>query len=201
MDNKILIDTTGLKKSLDDLKDVLDSATKEMTKTLKTLKKASDSSSSFKKNIEDLIKSMSTIQSLTTNDITPPSLPSNGVSKTIGKIFPQAKPITDLIGGLFNFDKGGIVPGNFSQPVPVVAHGQEMILNPGQQAKLFKMLNGHANGGAGQAGYVYAPQIKTGASASEVFDLLNRHSRLFFSMVADGVQNDSSLRNSVRGAK
>lgn len=99
------------------------------------------------------------------------------------------------------FDSGGVIPGGFNQPVPIVAHGSEMILNPGQQANLFKMLNGQAKGGGGQPSYVYAPQIKTGASASEVFDVLNRHSRQFFSMVAEGVQTDSSLRNSVRGAR
>lgn len=104
------------------------------------------------------------------------------------------------LGGLF-FDSGGIVPGSFSQPVPIVAHGSEMILNPGQQASLFKMLNGQAlGGGNGQGSYVYAPQISTGASAQEVFEVLNRHSRQFFSMVAEGVQTNNSLRNAVRGA-
>jgi chromosome segregation ATPase len=42
---------------------------------------------------------------------------------------------------------GGIVPGMFSQAVPIVAHGSEMILNPSQQQTLFSMLNG---GGMGQ---------------------------------------------------
>jgi len=199
--DKILIDTTDLKKSMNDFKDVFDSATKEMSKTLKTLNKASRSSSSFKKNIEDFIKSLSTIQNITNRSTATESRSSRGFSTLIGSIFPQAKPITDLIGGLLGFDKGGIVPGSFSQPTPVIAHGQEMILNPGQQAKLFKMLNGQSKTAEGQAGYVYAPQIKAGASASEVFDVLNRHSRQFFFMVAEGVQTDSSLRNSVRGAK
>ena len=103
------------------------------------------------------------------------------------------------IGGLF-FGQGGVVPGSFSQPVPVIAHGSEMILNPGQQANLFKMLNGQAKGGVGQSSYVYAPQVTTGASAQEVFEVLNRHSRQFFSMVAEGVQTNNLLRNAVRGA-
>ncbi|OGI00473.1 MAG: hypothetical protein A2Y25_12040 [Candidatus Melainabacteria bacterium GWF2_37_15] len=116
----------------------------------------------------------------------------SGGGSTFGKILGG-------IGGLF-FDQGGVVPGSFSQPVPVIAHGSEMILNPGQQANLFKMLNGQAQGGGGQSNYVYAPQVTTGASAQEVFDVLNRHSRQFFSMVAEGVQTNNSLRNAVRGA-
>jgi hypothetical protein len=43
---------------------------------------------------------------------------------------------------------GGIVPGHFSQPVPILAHGSEMVLNPTQQGRLFDMLNGRG-GGAG----------------------------------------------------
>ncbi len=108
-------------------------------------------------------------------------------------------------GGLFGlggiFDSGGIVPGNFSQPVPVVAHGSEMILNPGQQATLFKMLNGQVQTEkGGQPNYLYAPQVRSGTSMQEVFDILNRNSRQFFSMVSEGVQKDSGLRNAVRSA-
>ena len=104
--------------------------------------------------------------------------------------------------GLPAFASGGIVPGNFSQPVPIMAHGKEAVLNPSQQSELFKMLNGQGGKkGSEQApNYVYAPQIQTGASAQEVFDALNRHSSQFFSMVAGGIQTNSNLRNAVRGA-
>jgi len=105
-----------------------------------------------------------------------------------------------IMGSLFSglgFDTGGIVPGSFSQAVPVMAHGSEMILNPGQQANLFKQLNGGGSAAAQTPNYIYAPQIKTGASASEVFDVLQRHSRQFFSMVAEGVSSNNNLR---RGA-
>lgn len=117
---------------------------------------------------------------------------------------PAHKGFSGILSGLAGFagffDSGGVVPGSFSQPVPLVAHGSEMILNPGQQSKLFNMLNGQAKGKGGQPNFVYAPQIKTGASASEVFDVLNRHSRQFFGMVAEGVHTDNSLRNAVKGA-
>lgn len=43
------------------------------------------------------------------------------------------------------FADGGIVPGNYSQAVPVVAHGSEMVLNPMQQKTLWNMINGANN--------------------------------------------------------
>lgn len=47
---------------------------------------------------------------------------------------------------------GGIVPGVFSQPVPMVVHGSEMILNPQQQASLFALLNGEGGSMGGGGG-------------------------------------------------
>lgn len=46
-------------------------------------------------------------------------------------------------GGIFAAS-GAILPGNYSQAIPVVAHGSEMILNPTQQARLFSLANGTA---------------------------------------------------------
>lgn len=43
------------------------------------------------------------------------------------------------------FADGGIVPGNYSQPVPIVAHGSEMVLNPLQQKNLWNMIAGVQN--------------------------------------------------------
>jgi len=40
-----------------------------------------------------------------------------------------------------HFQTGGLVSGNFSQAVPVIAHGGEMILNRHQQSELFNQLN------------------------------------------------------------
>lgn len=156
------------------------------------------------KNINRLIKGTTTFKEALKD--TARTIAQDFIQRQIGRVTDvgggKGSTLGKIIGGIGKmfFSSGGIVPGSFSQPVPIVAHGSEMILNPGQQANLFKMLNGKAKGG-GQAGFVYAPQVTTGASAAEVFDVLNRHSRQFFSMVADGVQKDSSLRNSVRGAR
>jgi TP901 family phage tail tape measure protein len=43
------------------------------------------------------------------------------------------------------FAAGGIVPGR--GPVPIVAHGGELVLNRAQQAHLFSVANGSSNGG------------------------------------------------------
>ena len=49
------------------------------------------------------------------------------------------------------FADGGIVPGNYNQPMPIVAHGSEMVLNPLQQKNLWNMIataQGSQTGGA-----------------------------------------------------
>lgn len=85
---------------------------------------------------------------------------------------------------LFGYSTGGIIPGSFSQPVPIMAHGSEMVLNPKQQNTLFDLLNNGYNGGQSQApSYVYAPQITTGASAQDVFGALEKHKDIFFGMI------------------
>lgn len=43
------------------------------------------------------------------------------------------------------FADGGIVPGNYNQAVPIVAHGSEMVLNPLQQKTLWNMITGANN--------------------------------------------------------
>ena len=43
------------------------------------------------------------------------------------------------------FADGGIVPGNYNQAVPIVAHGSEMVLNPFQQKTLWNMIAGANN--------------------------------------------------------
>jgi hypothetical protein len=42
---------------------------------------------------------------------------------------------------------GGIITGPFSQEAPAVLHGQEMVLNPQQQRRLFALANGDGGGG------------------------------------------------------
>jgi hypothetical protein len=56
------------------------------------------------------------------------------------------------------------------------------------------LANGVLNGAAG-AGYIYAPQVQTSVSAEGVFDVLSRHSRQFFSIISEGVQQDPGIRN------
>ena len=57
----------------------------------------------------------------------------SGVGKLTDKI---ANAIFD------SFQMGGIIPGNISQAVPIIAHGREMVLNMKQQSKLFDLLSG-----------------------------------------------------------
>lgn len=66
----------------------------------------------------------------------------NGVSNLAGK--------GGRIGTAANFIKGffadgGIVPGNYNQAMPIVAHGSEMVLNPSQQKNLWNMIAGATN--------------------------------------------------------
>jgi len=118
-----------------------------------------------------------------------------GSSSTFGNI------LGALSTSLMGFSSGGIVPGQYSQPKPIMAHGNEMVLNPGQQKTLWEMANGKGNTEKQSgANYVYAPQIKTGASAEEVFKVLDSHSRQFFAKISDGVRTDARLRNAVRGS-
>ncbi len=127
-----------------------------------------------------------------------PELPSSTlISELIKNLYPGSKPWVNVIDSLLNLDSGGIIPGSFSQPVPIMAHGSEMVLNPVQQANLFNMLNNQP-AKKGDQNYMYAPQVKAGVSAREVFDVLERHNRQFFSFVSEGVQKDSSLRNAVK---
>jgi|GEM_PF-3310381 len=189
------VNTKGLQTSLDELQ----------TK----FKKTSTEMSNVFSQTRNITSELNGINGFIRNSTSPgggasaEELPEDFLSRIIKNKFPKTAPWVDLINEIFKvpqFASGGVVPGRFSQPVPVMAHGSEMVLNPGQQANLFKMLNGQA-GSKQEPNYVYAPQISTGASAGEVFDILNRHSRQFFSMVAEGVQTDTNLRNAVRSTQ
>lgn len=79
------------------------------------------------------------------------------------------------------FDVGGIIPGPAGAPVPILAHGREMMLNPDQQATLWRLANGHgaaprASGGAvvNMGGIIVhgAPGQEPGAIARAVMDQL-----------------------------
>ncbi|QWU17396.1 phage tail tape measure protein, TP901 family, core region [Paenibacillus sophorae] len=49
--------------------------------------------------------------------------------------------ITTDTGKLPSFDVGGTVPGPWGAPVPILAHGGEIIINPEQQRMLFRLLD------------------------------------------------------------
>ena len=187
------ISTDGLQKAMDGLEVGFEGTSKTISKSLGLMNDSIDVSSEFLAAARNNLY----LQGVNGNygDLSSAAGAFKNLTK---KIFPKASPWIDLAGKIFNFDSGGIVPGSFSQPVPIVAHGSEMVLNPGQQATLFKMLNGQ--GAGGKSSQVYAPQIRSGVTASEVFEVLNRHNSQFFSMVAEGVQRNNSLRNAVRGA-
>lgn len=53
------------------------------------------------------------------------------------------------------FADGGIVPGTYNQPMPIVAHGSEMVLNPLQQKNLWNLI---ASGSGGQSGQLSTTQ-------------------------------------------
>lgn len=48
---------------------------------------------------------------------------------------------TGKLDRLPSYDVGGVIPGPVGAPVPIVAHGGEIYLNPEQQANLFRMLD------------------------------------------------------------
>lgn len=84
--------------------------------------------SSFSKLISDLI-----VESMRTQAL-------NGLSaistKFAGNWFGKA---AGFLHDLF-FADGGIVPGQYNQPMPIVAHGSEMVLNPMQQKTLWNLI-------------------------------------------------------------
>lgn len=93
--------------------------------------------------------------------------------------------------GLLGFANGGVPP--IGVPSIVGERGPELFI-PKQSGTIVP----NHKLGVGTSNYVYAPNIKTGASADEVFAILDKHSRKFFAMVQDGIENNSGLRNAVR---
>jgi len=91
------------------------------------------------------------------------------------------------------FANGGIVPGNAGKPMPIVAHGGEMILNSKQQNALS---NREINNTPVNPTFVYAPQIQTAVNKDEVFSILNQNQNDFFNMVQYGMETHSGLRSS-----
>jgi|GEM_PF-6242339 len=113
----------------------------------------------------------------------------SGILGIIGKIGLSA----------LSFDTGGIVPGSFSQPVPITAHGSEMVLNPRQQAKLWNAANGGSMGG-GQPVIVHNSFTINAMDGRSVERMLIEKREFINGMVADGIRKGGVLKAAVRGA-
>ena len=60
----------------------------------------------------------------------------SGKEGVIGNIFKAIGSFTKW------YASGGIIPGQYTQPMPIMAHGSEMVLNPLQQKNLWNMIAG-----------------------------------------------------------
>lgn len=107
----------------------------------------------------------------------------------------MVKGITNLAGGggwlgtAANFVKGffadgGIVPGQYNQQMPIIAHGSEMVLNPLQQKNLWNMI-------ASGAGAQQAPQAVGGNNQQPV--IVNNITPVFQSL--DPAQGQKMFTN------
>lgn len=107
----------------------------------------------------------------------------------------MVKGITNLAGGggwlgtAANFIKGffadgGIVPGQYNQQMPIIAHGSEMVLNPLQQKNLWNMI-------ASGAGAQQAPQAVGGNNQQPV--IVNNITPVFQSL--DPAQGQKMFTN------
>lgn len=119
----------------------------------------SDIGSSFGNAIDDLIEGNNTLKDSFISVFTDIK---NSFVKMIAQMLAEQtklamiKGVTNLagnggwIGTAANFIKGffadgGIVPGNYTQPMPIIAHGSEMVLNPLQQKNLWNMIAANSN--------------------------------------------------------
>lgn len=107
----------------------------------------------------------------------------------------MVKGITNLAGGggwlgtAANFIKGffadgGIVPGQYNQQMPIIAHGSEMVLNPLQQKNLWNMI-------ASGVGAQQAPQVVGGNNQQPV--IVNNITPVFQSL--DPAQGQKMFTN------
>ena len=107
----------------------------------------------------------------------------------------MVKGVTNLAGGggwlgtAANFIKGffadgGIVPGQYNQQMPIIAHGSEMVLNPLQQKNLWNMI-------ASGAGAQQAPQAVGGNNQQPV--IVNNITPVFQSL--DPAQGQKMFTN------
>lgn len=113
-----------------------------------------------------------------------------GVLGAIGKI---GKSV------LGSFSQGGVVPGNFSSPVPIMAHGSEMVINPTQQGKLWNMIN-NGNGAQAQTNPINVTYIINAQSASqrEVAAIVEQSVKRAHEELPTVIQKSSNVRAALR---
>ena len=114
----------------------------------------------------------------------------SGIAATIGKI----------AGTAMSLDTGGIIPGSFSQAVPITAHGSEMVLNPRQQNRLWNIINGNSQGASSKnITIVNSPNINTSASKDDVLAALRQSNDEFAGIISENIDgNISGLRSKIQ---
>lgn len=109
------------------------------------------------------------------------------------------------------FADGGIVPGNYNQPVPIMAHGSEMVLNPLQQKNLWGLISqGEAQNNNLQPGNNSTQQPVIMNNITPVFQSLDpqQGQKMFMNwmkqsgipLVRDSIKNNNhQMRDIVKG--
>lgn len=119
-------------------------AVKEALKLKAAMDSLKGANENAAKSIDNLIKAA---QKLDKNDPKRKKMLESAAASANQVVGVQQQLINDLSWkSLLGFASGGIIPGNYSQSTPVIAHGSEMVLNPSQQANLFKMISGRGQG-------------------------------------------------------
>jgi hypothetical protein len=122
-----------------------------------------------------------------------------GATAAIGKIGRSAL-------GVPSFSSGGITPGSFSQPVPIMAHGSEMVLNPTQQGNLWSMINSGGGGGGQPVNVTVAPTFQsldpaTGQRMFEQFIASESGKRSVANAASSAIKNNiGGMRRAVQSA-
>ena len=119
---------------------------------------------------------------------------------TIGKFFTAKKYAT-----------GGIIDGNYNTPVPIVAHGSEMVLNPTQQASLFNYIdsnmypqqpvvaNSQSNAADNSRIVPIVNNIQIQAfDAKDVKQYLIDNKELLNNLTVQGIKSDSRVRGAIK---
>jgi len=101
-------------------------------------------------------------------------------------------------------DTGGVLGGKFSQAIPIIAHGQEMILNPKQQSNLFNLIqNGYTGNNQQQMQQAQPVLVNFNIQAFDSRDVQaylvdNKH--IIQGIIGEAVKNNNGgLRSVIKG--